>query len=102
MDRAEKRAQKRLERAEQRLELADKRSEQRLERSERMGIFDRRLEAMRKLVEAGMKIMKIVTRMGHASKRWTKRFATWRNPRKLFWTLCEKAGTAPATPARKP
>src|SRR5580765_2468981 len=62
MDRAEKRAQNRLERAEQRLEHADKRSEQRMERSEqRMEIFDRRLEAMRKLVEAGMKI---VTRMG--------------------------------------
>jgi exonuclease VII small subunit len=90
MDRAEKRAQNRLERAEQRLELADKRSEQRLERSEqRMEIFDRKLEAMRKLVEAGMKI---VTRMGQRQQAMEEAIRDLAKSQKAFLDSLRKGG----------
>ena len=66
--------------------------------NERREIFDRRLEAMRKLVEAGMKI---VTRMGQRQQALEDVVRDLAKSQKAFLTPCEKAGTAPATPAKK-
>ena len=65
---------------------------------QRMEIFDRRLEAMRKLVEAGMKI---VTRMGQRQQAMEEAIRDLAKSQKAFLDSREKAGTAPATPARR-
>jgi hypothetical protein len=58
MDRAEKREDARWKKSQARMEKAEKLADARWQKSEeRMEKFDKRLEATRKLVETGMKLM---------------------------------------------
>jgi hypothetical protein len=65
--------------------------------NERMEIFDRRLEAMRKLVEAGMKI---VTRMGQRQHAMEEAIRDLAKSQKAFLDSLRKGGNG-STPARK-
>jgi MoaA/NifB/PqqE/SkfB family radical SAM enzyme len=61
-----------------------------MERAEqRMEVFDRRLEAMRKLVEAGMKI---VTRMGQRQQAMEEAILDLAKSQKAFLDSLRKAG----------